>query len=54
MTKLTNSQGKQLYNNPENIKKAMKRRKDNLYCKGLLKVNLSLVPFTRSKQVVTA
>ncbi len=31
MTKLTNSQGKVLYTNPENVKKAMKRRKSVLY-----------------------
>ncbi len=46
--KLFNSQGKQLYTNPESIKKAMKRRKDTLYCKGLLKYRENVSLFVKA------
>lgn len=37
ITYLTNKSGKILYKNPENIKKANRRRKDKTHCLGLLK-----------------
>lgn len=48
-TKLFNSQGKQLYINPETMQKAKGRRKDRTYGLGLLqeKYMLNLTPFKR-------
>lgn len=45
--KLTNSYGKVLYTNPESIKKALGRRKDKIYGKGLLKYNQSISIFRK-------
>lgn len=54
MTKLTNSQGKKLYTDPENIRKAMHIRKDRLYGKGLLKYNQTISLFKiENRRVVT-
>ena len=54
-TYLVNSKGKQLYENPENIKRAQRLRKAKSYCKGLIKSKymLDLAPYKRTPMVVT-
>lgn len=46
-SKLYNSIGKQLYTNPESIKRAQGRRKDRIYGKGLLKYNQSIAIYKK-------